>query len=166
MRLAAFEFIRRFLQHVLPTGFMKVRYFGFLSPSFAMPRDELIGQTIDIFHPGVADTSERSDYLARLRAEGSFRGETLHRRKDGSIYPVMYSTSIVSLGDRELVLGIDRDITDIKRSQEQLQEQRRSLHMIISSMPNLLVKVDESANTRLRFARDAITAVMDDKDKE
>jgi len=24
------EFIRRFLQHVLPTGFMKVRYYGFL----------------------------------------------------------------------------------------------------------------------------------------
>jgi hypothetical protein len=24
------EFIRRFLQHVLPSGFMKVRYYGFL----------------------------------------------------------------------------------------------------------------------------------------
>jgi hypothetical protein len=44
MRLAAFEFIHRFLQHVLPTGFMKVRYFGFLSPSFAIPRDALIGR--------------------------------------------------------------------------------------------------------------------------
>jgi hypothetical protein len=29
--LAAEEFIRRFLQHVLPKGFMKVRYYGFLS---------------------------------------------------------------------------------------------------------------------------------------
>jgi hypothetical protein len=27
------EFIRRFLQHVLPVGFMKVRYYGFLHPS-------------------------------------------------------------------------------------------------------------------------------------
>ena len=41
MRLAAFEFIHRFLQHVLPTGFMKVRTFGFLSASFAMSREEL-----------------------------------------------------------------------------------------------------------------------------
>jgi hypothetical protein len=32
MALDAMEFIRRFLQHVLPTGFMKVRYFGFLNP--------------------------------------------------------------------------------------------------------------------------------------
>ena len=29
--LDAFEFIRRFLQHVLPKGFVKVRYFGFLA---------------------------------------------------------------------------------------------------------------------------------------
>jgi hypothetical protein len=29
--LPAQEFIRRFLQHVLPKGFVKVRYFGFLS---------------------------------------------------------------------------------------------------------------------------------------
>jgi hypothetical protein len=41
MRLAVMEFMRRFLQHVLPTGFMKVRYYGFLSPSFAMPLEEV-----------------------------------------------------------------------------------------------------------------------------
>jgi len=33
MALDAMEFIRRFLQHVLPTGFMKVRYYGFLNPN-------------------------------------------------------------------------------------------------------------------------------------
>jgi hypothetical protein len=31
--VAAAEFIRRFLQHVLPPGFVKVRYFGLLSPA-------------------------------------------------------------------------------------------------------------------------------------
>jgi hypothetical protein len=33
MRLTAMEFLRRFLQHVLPKGFHKVRYFGFLHPT-------------------------------------------------------------------------------------------------------------------------------------
>jgi hypothetical protein len=32
MSLEVMEFLRRFLQHVLPSGFMKVRYFGFMSP--------------------------------------------------------------------------------------------------------------------------------------
>jgi hypothetical protein len=33
MTLHVMEFIRRFLQHVLPVGFMKVRYFGFMNPN-------------------------------------------------------------------------------------------------------------------------------------
>jgi hypothetical protein len=37
MELEAPEFIRRFLQHVLPHGFMKVRHFGFLSAAFKVP---------------------------------------------------------------------------------------------------------------------------------
>ena len=34
--LDAMEFIRRFLQHVLPHGFMKIRHYGFLSPNFSL----------------------------------------------------------------------------------------------------------------------------------
>ena len=33
MRLKPMEFLRRFLQHVLPKGMAKVRYYGFLAPS-------------------------------------------------------------------------------------------------------------------------------------
>lgn len=35
------EFMRRFLQHVLPTGFMKVRYYGFLHPACAISLDQI-----------------------------------------------------------------------------------------------------------------------------
>ena len=35
--LDVMEFLRRFLQHVLPDGFMKVRHFGFLQASCAIP---------------------------------------------------------------------------------------------------------------------------------
>lgn len=42
MALDVLEFIRRFLQHVLPTGFMKVRYYGFMSANCAIPRDRLV----------------------------------------------------------------------------------------------------------------------------
>lgn len=44
LTLSPEEFIRRFLQHVLPSGFMKVRYFGFLSPSFSMRIEEVKGR--------------------------------------------------------------------------------------------------------------------------
>jgi hypothetical protein len=36
-----FEFIRRFLQHVLPPGFMKVRHYGFMSSNCVVSRTKL-----------------------------------------------------------------------------------------------------------------------------
>jgi hypothetical protein len=39
--LDAIEFIRRFLQHVLPDGFMKVRHFGFMNTRCAIPTDTM-----------------------------------------------------------------------------------------------------------------------------
>jgi hypothetical protein len=41
MALEIMEFMRRFLQHVLPTGFMKVRYYGFMSPVCSVPLDKI-----------------------------------------------------------------------------------------------------------------------------
>ena len=41
MALDLVEFMRRFLQHVLPTGFMKVRYYGFLSPGSSVPLEKI-----------------------------------------------------------------------------------------------------------------------------
>lgn len=54
--LPALEFIRRFLQHVLPKGFVKVRYYGFFSPSqrpqLQQIRQRLIGSdTPPLSHP-------------------------------------------------------------------------------------------------------------------
>jgi Putative transposase len=51
VHLDVMEFLRRFLQHVLPEGFMKVRHFGFLHTSCALSLAtirRLIGQA----HPG------------------------------------------------------------------------------------------------------------------
>jgi hypothetical protein len=41
MALDVMEFIRRFVQHVLPTGFMKVRYFGFMNPNCKIGLDTI-----------------------------------------------------------------------------------------------------------------------------
>jgi hypothetical protein len=41
MALDVIEFMRRFLQHVLPTGFMKIRYYGFMSPGSPVSLDRV-----------------------------------------------------------------------------------------------------------------------------
>lgn len=41
MKLTAEEFIRRFLQHTLPSGFMKVRYYGFMNACCSVAVDKI-----------------------------------------------------------------------------------------------------------------------------
>jgi len=41
-RLKVMEFIRRFLQHVLPSGFMKVRHYGFMNPNANISQDKIV----------------------------------------------------------------------------------------------------------------------------
>jgi uncharacterized Zn finger protein (UPF0148 family) len=49
--LDVLEFIRRFLQHVLPHGFVKVRHYGFLAANCALPIDAI--QNFIAKHSGV-----------------------------------------------------------------------------------------------------------------
>jgi hypothetical protein len=47
MTLKAEEFIRRFLLHVLPKGFKKIRYFGFLSPRYKSNNIKIIRELMN-----------------------------------------------------------------------------------------------------------------------
>lgn len=42
LQLSAMEFLRRFLQHVLPKGFQRVRYFGWLAPAAKLQWDRIL----------------------------------------------------------------------------------------------------------------------------
>jgi hypothetical protein len=53
--LEVMEFIRRYLQHVLPTGFMKIRYYGFMGSGSSVTLDDIraaIELSLDIFVAG------------------------------------------------------------------------------------------------------------------
>jgi two-component system sensor kinase FixL len=85
-------------------------------------REELIGECIDILHREPGDLQERAAYMERLRRGGGrMTLEAYHRRKDGSVFPIEVSTALISLPGREVVLGIDRDISERKQAEEALR---------------------------------------------
>ena len=83
-------------------------------------RDELIGQPIDIVNADPYTQAGQTAYLKKLRDAGNLKYEVFHRRKNGVVFPVEVSTAIIKVGERELVIGIDRDITERKQAEEQL----------------------------------------------
>jgi PAS domain S-box-containing protein len=86
------------------------------------PRQELIGRSVDLINEDPGDDAERRGYLEFLRQEGVLHRDGVHRHKDGHIFPIEVSSSLIRFAGRELVLGIDRDITERKRTELALKE--------------------------------------------
>lgn len=83
-------------------------------------REELVGQSIDVLHPEPSSPVFLREVWHRLRQQGPFSLETRHRHKDGHLFPIEVSISLIQIGGQDIVLGVDRDITDRKRADEAL----------------------------------------------
>ncbi len=105
-------------------------------------REELIGQPIDLLNLTESDGTKRAAYLERLRQQNVHRLEAIHRRKDGTTLYLQTSTSLINLAGRELILGIDRDMTERKQAQEALAKERNLLRTLIDNLPDYIYVKD------------------------
>jgi len=108
-------------------------------------RNELIGQSIDILNPNPWASANRDEYLARIRREGILRYETPHRRKNGTEFPIEVSTSLISLGGRDVLLGIDRDITERKQAEKKLRSSEERYRYLFENNPHPMWVYDRKA---------------------
>ncbi len=83
-------------------------------------REELLSMTVYDIDPNT-DESVLARVRQQLRESGFAIMETVHRRKDGTMFPVEVNMRQVRL-DREYVVSVSRDITERKRTEEALRE--------------------------------------------
>ena len=80
--------------------------------------EELLGKPVGLVNP--AATPERMKIIwERLRSEGSYTSETVHRRKNGSEYPAEITSTYVQFGGEEFNCGFAHDISERKRAEEE-----------------------------------------------
>jgi len=66
MPLDGVEFLRRFLQHVLPKGFMRIRHYGFLANAVRQKRLNMLRQLLEMYADRKPQTKTTKDKPARL----------------------------------------------------------------------------------------------------
>ncbi|MCU1303760.1 MAG: Sigma-54 dependent transcriptional regulator (Modular protein) [Candidatus Sulfotelmatobacter sp.] len=99
-------------------------------------REELLSLSVFDIDPVVTQGST-AEVAERLKREGSVSMESVHRRKDGSTFPVELSLTRVQL-ERSYVVAVARDLTERKKAEEKLREYKR----VVEGLEDLIVVVD------------------------
>jgi diguanylate cyclase (GGDEF)-like protein/PAS domain S-box-containing protein len=105
-------------------------------------REEMIGQSIDMLHLVRGTPEGRAAYLSQLQQLGVVKAQTYHRRKNGEVFPVEISTTLITVGERELIIGIDRDISDHKKTQADLERSIAALHATLEATADGILVAD------------------------
>lgn len=58
-----------------------------------------------------------------IAAESGITFETMHRRKNGSLFPVEVNSSVEYIGNEKIVFSVVRDITELRKMQAEIHEQ-------------------------------------------
>ena len=107
-------------------------------------REELLTMTVFDINPNLNE-SIHAKALARLRESGSFVREGVHRRKDGSTFPVETSMKLIHL-DRSYVVAVSRDITDRRQAEKALRESEDRYRDLIEHSEDLVCTHDLAGN--------------------
>jgi hypothetical protein len=85
LTLNATEFIRRFMMHVLPNGFVRIRYYGFLANKHRKEQLRKIRELLDAPQP-MPSEEESDDEQQKL--EAALREQRCSHCKVGLMWPI------------------------------------------------------------------------------
>lgn len=97
----------------------------------------LIGESLKIFHNSEQLKKEVEPFNLLVQEKGANTGEVGHVQKDGTTFPTLMTTTL--LKDKEgkpvALLGLAKEISEIKMTEKKLMESEARLQSIISAVP-------------------------------
>jgi len=103
--------------------------------SLGYSREELLGMKISEVDIEVEEKQHRPLFWDSLEPRQYITIEGIHRRKDGSTFPVEIRLGRLDLKEKRFLLALARDITDRKQKEEKLQ-QHSNFQQLVSKISN------------------------------
>ncbi len=127
-------------------------------------RHELVGQSISMLNVEDGDNShlddqlQGMDYIAYLYQYRQLKFETLHRHKDGTIFPIEVATNLITVDGRDILLGIDRDISDRKAAELALRASEARYRLLAQYATDIISR--HAADGSVLYASPSLTTIM------
>ena len=123
--------------------------------TYGYPRQKFIGMNIsDIRTPNEAP--RLADHVRNLNETGSSYIETVHERSDGTTFPIEISAYTVEVEGKRFYQSIGRDITDRKRTEEEMRESNKKLSTIINNLRGVVFRCNNDDNWTMQYISDGI----------
>lgn len=111
-------------------------------------REELLRMTIDDIDIEAREKKHKALFWNRLKPGQYVTFEGVHRRKDGTTYPVEVTLGRVDLGGESLLLSITRDISKRKEAEEQLKRAYEEIKLLKERLERENIYLKEEIRTR------------------
>jgi PAS domain S-box-containing protein len=106
--------------------------------------EELCSMTIFDIDP-TFNPERFHEHRGNMRADGSRTFETIHRRKDGSTFPVEITVNYLEYRDKGFTVSFARNISERKLAEEQLRQKKRQLEELNRTLRQR-VKIEVAKN--------------------
>lgn len=107
-------------------------------------REALLQLTIFDIAPALFAESTWQDELKTFAHDGKHMIETIHRRQDGSLFPVEISARWVERDDEHYIVAIAHDLTHRKEAEHKLLASEHTYRGLINSVQDIIYVLDEN----------------------
>ncbi len=137
-------------------------------------KKDLIGKTPADFSPpyqpnGKPSSQLAEEYIRQALENGSCVFEWEIQRKDGTIIPCLVSLSAIPSPNEKIILAISRDISHIKKVQQELEKAKEAADLANKAKSEFLASVSHEIRTPmnaiLSFTKLALQTPLDEKQK-
>lgn len=99
-------------------------------------KEELLNMKVSDIDPKSLSRDDRKNLWLNLKNGGFGRIESIFHRKNGSEFPAEIHISAITLKGNPVILTIAHDITERKKTLEQLQESEERFQTVIENLPD------------------------------
>jgi PAS domain S-box-containing protein len=127
--------------------------------SLGYSRAELLSMDVSDVERNARSAERARRYWGALSPGDTATVEGVHRRRDGTTFPVEVHLRQLDWSDQKPVLALVRDITKRKRAEEAVRRSEEQLRTLVGSIPGVVYCCEAGESWRIAYVSEAVVSL-------